>query len=225
MVGIRNRLSRLHRWQTLVAAVVALLGAVIVALIGNASDHTSANAGRSTAPPPVEGPPSNSTDSVHQLSLSFTSWTETTVHPPAKEFDFVGQVTGLPMRWDVYVVAKIASPAQAAQQRGGSASRSPGSWMVSPKATRAQDGRWHVRWRIDNPPSKVTWVAVVFDDTPAPGTDSGNAPIESAPPTDTSRPTPSSPASRPTTPLDNLRHWGPTALGVRATASPQNSHS
>lgn len=170
-----SNLGRLYRWQTLVAALVALVGAIAAALIAapggggppkpeptgspSSVDHSSSSGGKPIAP--------------EMLSLSFTSWTEKSSAPPAKEFDFFGRVTGLPRLWGLYVVAanpdaggpqpSAVSSSTAQKSSWLRAAPAPESWLVSPMAEVGEGGQWHVHWHMDSPPEQAKWIAVVFD--------------------------------------------------------------
>ncbi|MFI0741805.1 hypothetical protein ACH4PU_27615 [Streptomyces sp. NPDC021100] len=196
---VRSYLRRLRRWQTLAAAVVtallALVGTVVGAVI-TSSSHDDDSAG------PRAGTPPMGRESTPPLSLGITSVTERAVGPGAREYEFVGRVAGLPEHWSVYVIVEnpapeLPRPVGSGPAPGPTVHSSGGRWLVSPSATVDKAGRWEVRWRVERLPLKVTWRAAVFDN----GCDREKA----------CSATPASPPS--------LVDEGPAAGGVRATAT------
>ncbi|MBZ4321817.1 hypothetical protein [Streptomyces huiliensis] len=197
-VEIRSYLRRLRPWQTLAAAVVT----AVLALIGTLIDSSP---GGGPAEPRADASPVVR-ESTPALSLGIVSVTERTVGPDTREVEFVGRVSGLPEHWNVYVLVEnpdpdLPRPAGPGSSPGPTARPAGGGWLVSPSAAVDKAGRWTVRWRVAGLPAEVTWRAVVFDN----GCDrGGRCSAAPAPPRSSSHP---------------LADVGPAAQGVRATAT------
>ncbi|MDN3028255.1 hypothetical protein [Streptomyces sp. S.PB5] len=146
-----RRLKALVNWQTLLAALVALVASVIPALITPDAGASSPGTFPETA-----------THTPADPKISIASWTETSSARSATTYVFTGTVTNLPDIAEIHVVIK--SPTSATSTSAGAAGE---QWLVSPPAEVLQDNRWKVTWTVHQRPLSGQWVAVVTGGNPA----------------------------------------------------------
>lgn len=141
----QHRKLKLHRWQTLLAAIIAAIATIVVALI---TAHGRPTSGGPSRPPARLWP-----------TVSIASFSETPLPPPPGEsISFYGTV-------DYYGItggdgAKIYVIVRRVSVTSSSVGTRP--WLVSPPAHVVDGGKWSVKWDLSNPPANAQWTAVLM---------------------------------------------------------------
>jgi hypothetical protein len=144
----RRRKFKLHRWQTLWAAIITTIATVVVALVTTHARSTSGGPPERAVHPPVRLVP----------PVAIASFSDSPLPPPPGE-SFLFQGTVLPgMTTEeggkIYIIVRRTSVT------ASSAGTQP--WLVSPPAHVFDGTKWSIKWDLTNPPAHAQWSAVLM---------------------------------------------------------------
>lgn len=161
-LGKRRKRSIARKWQTVIAATIGGVAAILAAVLpivlsgsstsGSPTPTPSISGSHTPTSPasasPTPGPASPGPASSPTIAIS-------TMSRDGSRYSFVGTSTGLdPKTMLVFVMAQ--SPTLTVDG---------GRWLVSPAATVQANGSWAVTWNVPRLPVRVKWVAVIYQNS------------------------------------------------------------